>query len=106
MAKADLIILEEEEIDETKPLTIFDPIHTWKKKSFENFEIKRLLTPLFIDGKCVREKRKVKDIKAHTQKEKASLWIQYRRNKNPQIYKVDLSEKLWKLKNTILENRH
>lgn len=106
MAKADLIILEEEEIDETKPLTIFDPIHTWKKKSFENFEIKRLLTPLFIDGKCVREKRKVKDIKAHTQEEKASLWIQYRRNKNPQIYKVDLSEKLWKLKNTILENRH
>ena len=31
MAIADLIMLEHETIDETKPLTIFDPIETWKK---------------------------------------------------------------------------
>ena len=105
-ARADLIVLEDEEIDENEPLTIFDPVHTWKKMTFHNFYVKKLLHPLFIDGKCVREKRKVSEIKKHTDKEKESLWIQYRRNQNPQIYKVDLSKKLWTLKNELLEKTH
>jgi putative nicotinate phosphoribosyltransferase len=105
-ARADLIVLEDEEIDENEPLTIFDPVHTWKKMTFHNFYVKKLLHPLFIDGKCVREKRKVSEIKKHTDKEKESLWIQYRRNQNPQIYKVDLSKKLWILKNELLEKTH
>ena len=105
-ARADLIVLEDEEIDENEPLTIFDPVHTWKKMTFHNFYVKKLLHPLFIDGKCVREKRSVSEIKKHTDKEKESLWIQYRRNQNPQIYKVDLSKKLWILKNELLEKTH
>jgi len=105
-ARADLIVLEDEEIDENESLTIFDPVHTWKKMTFNNFYVKKLLYPLFIDGKCVREKRSVSEIKKHTDKEKESLWIQYRRNQNPQIYKVDLSKKLWKLKNELLEKTH
>ncbi|EHL09942.1 nicotinate phosphoribosyltransferase [Peptoanaerobacter stomatis] len=105
-AKADLIVLDEEVINENEPLTIFDPIHTWKKMTFENFYVKKLLSPLFIDGKCVREKRDIKDIKRYTDEEKESFWIQYRRNKNPQIYKVDLSKKLWNMKNDLLENRN
>ncbi|SKC45277.1 nicotinate phosphoribosyltransferase [[Eubacterium] yurii] len=105
-ARADLIVLEDEEINENEPLTIFDPVHTWKKMTFNNFYVKKLLHPLFIDGKCVREKRSVSEIKKHTDKEKESLWIQYRRNQNPQIYKVDLSKKLWTLKNELLEKTH
>lgn len=105
-AKADLIVLDEEVINENEPLTIFDPIHTWKKMTFEDFYVKKLLSPLFIDGKCVREKRDIKDIKRYTDEEKESFWIQYRRNKNPQIYKVDLSKKLWNMKNDLLENRN
>lgn len=105
-AKVDLIVLEDEVINENEPLTVFDPIHTWKKMTFENFYAKKLLKPLFVDGKCVREKADVKDIKKHTENEKESLWIQYRRNKNPQIYKVDLSKKLWQLKTDLLEKRN
>ena len=105
-AKVDLIVLEDEVINENEPLTVFDPIHTWKKMTFENFYAKKLLKPLFVDGKCVRAKADVKDIKKHTENEKESLWIQYRRNKNPQIYKVDLSKKLWQLKTDLLEKRN
>jgi len=36
-ARADLIVLEDEEINENEPLTIFDPVHTWKKMTFHNF---------------------------------------------------------------------
>ena len=105
-ARADLIVIEDEEISEKEPLTIFDPVHTWKKMTFHNFYVKKLLHPLFIDGKCVREKRSVSEIRKHTDEEKESLWIQYRRNQNPQIYKVDLSKKLWTLKNELLEKTH
>jgi len=105
-ARADLIVIEDEEISEKEPLTIFDPVHTWKKMPFHNFYVKKLLHPLFIDGKCVREKRSVSEIRKHTDEEKESLWIQYRRNQNPQIYKVDLSKKLWTLKNELLEKTH
>ncbi|EFM40104.1 nicotinate phosphoribosyltransferase [[Eubacterium] yurii subsp. margaretiae ATCC 43715] len=102
-ARADLIVMEDEEINENEPLTIFDPVHTWKKMTFKNFYVKKLLQPLFIDGKCVRDKRSVSEIRKHTDEEKESLWIQYRRNQNPQIYKVDLSKKLWTLRNELLE---
>lgn len=58
-AQADLIILDHEEIDETKPLTIFHPTYTWKTHTFENYYVEKMLKPLFIDGELVREKKTV-----------------------------------------------
>lgn len=102
MALADLIVLEDEEINENEPLTIFDPVHTWKQKTFTNYYVKKLLEPLYIDGKLQRQKEDVTDIKNHTIEEKNRLWAQYKRLVNPAIYKVDLSKKLWDMKQAIL----
>ena len=52
MAEGDLIMLHDEEIDTTKPLTIFDPTYTWKKTTFQNYTIKELKKPLFKNGEC------------------------------------------------------
>ena len=52
-AIADLITLADEQIDENVPYEIFDPMHTWKRKSLSNFTVRRLLEPLFINGKQV-----------------------------------------------------
>lgn len=104
-ARADLIVLDDEQIDESKPLTIFDPLHTWKKKTFSNYYLKKLLKPLYIDGKLQIQKKSVSAIKEYTEKEKENLWTQYKRLVNPEIYKVDLSEKLWDLKQKLL-NEH
>lgn len=54
-ALADLIMLDEENVDKTKPLEIFDQHETWKRKKLTNFYTKDLLIPIFIDGKCVYE---------------------------------------------------
>jgi nicotinate phosphoribosyltransferase len=40
MAVADLIALEHEEYDTTKPLTIYDPINTWKSMTLTNYTMK------------------------------------------------------------------
>lgn len=104
-AEADLVMLEDEVIDTTKPLTIFHPVYTWKKKIFKNYTIRELLQPLFIEGKCNYKHRSVLEIKEYTKNELNTLWREYKRLIYPQTYKVDLSEKLWNLKNSMLNTK-
>ena len=99
------MMLADETIDESKPLKVFHPVYTWKTKIFYNYYTKDLLEPLFIDGKLVANRYKVKEIKDYAQKEKDSFWPQYLRISSPERYKVDLSEKLWELKNELIEMR-
>mgnify|MGYP000857577122 CR=1 FL=1 len=101
-AQADLIMLEDEVIDTDKPLTIFHPVYTWKKKTFVDYKIREMLIPMYVDGKLVYPRKTVKEIKAYTVEELNTLWPEYKRFNRPQLYKVDLSEKLWHLRNDML----
>ena len=102
-AEADLVILHNEGVDESKPLTIFHPTYTWKAKTFENYTIKELHKPLFINGECKHESKSVMEIREHVKNELNTLWEGYRRLSNPQTYKVDLSYQLWNLKTTMID---
>ena len=102
-AEADLIMLDDEEINTDEPLTIFHPLHTWKKKTFTNYNIREMLVPLYKDGNLVYRRRNIQEICEYTQKELNSLWAEYKRLKRPHLYKVDLSKKLWDLKNKMME---
>lgn len=104
-SEADLIMLSDESIDTSKPLEIFDPVYTWKRKTYENYKIREMLSPLFVDGVCVRERKTVDQTKEYASKELDSMWNQYKRIKNPHIYKVDLSEKLWNLKQNMVAQK-
>lgn len=98
MAIADLITLREEEVDETRPLTIFHPIETWKKHTVENFRAEELLKPIVVKGKLVYEFPSLLDVRAFSLQEKEKFWEEYLRLDMPQTYKVDLSTKLHTLK--------
>ena len=104
MAEADLIMLRDEVIDESQPLTIFHPIDTWKKMTFDNYYVKELQTQIFKDGKLIYERPTVKQIMAFEKDNMAKLPEEYKRIYNPHIYKVDLSQKLYDLKETMLIN--
>lgn len=103
-AEADLIMLEDESIDTTKPLTIFHPVYKWKTKTFTNYTIKELLKPLYINGECKYENKSVIEIQEYTRNELNTLWREYKRLLYPQTYKVDLSEKLCTLKESMLDS--
>ena len=103
-AEADLIMLEDESIDTTKPLTIFHPVYKWKTKTFTNYTIKELLKPLYINGECKYENKSVKEIQEYTSNELNTLWREYKRLLYPQTYKVDLSENLCTLKESMLDS--
>ena len=105
-AIADVITLYDEEINENEEYVLFDPEHTWKRKTVKNFTARKLLVPIFKAGKCVYESPKLSDIKEYCKEELDKIWDEVKRFENPHIYYVDLSQKLWDIKYKLLsENK-
>lgn len=102
-AVADVITNFGEKIDTTKPYTIFDPEHTWKKRTLTDFEAKPLLTQIFEDGKCVYETPSLKEIQNKCKEDIDKLWDEVKRFENPHRYYVDLSKDLWQIKQELLD---
>jgi len=102
-AIADVVTLDYETIDETKPFLLFDPNFPWKQKKVSNFKVVSLLEPIFIQGKLVYKKPTLKDIRSFHQAQMATLWDEVKRFENPHPYYVDLSQDLWKMKQQLIE---
>ena len=102
--KADLIALVDDVISEDEPLLLFDPISTWKKTLLQpgTFIVRELLAPIFQNGQCVYESKPVMQIRNYCQQELCTLWDETRRLVNPQEVHVDLSKRLWDMKNDLL----
>ena len=102
-AIADVIGLRSEKIEQDRPYEIFDPDHSWKRKTITDFYAKELLVQLFDKGKCVYTSPSVKEIAAYCREQIATLWVEVLRFENPHKYYVDLTRGLWELKNSMLE---
>lgn len=105
VAIADVLALSDEVIDTSKEYEIFDPIHTWKRKKVTNFYVKDLLVKIFDQGKLVYNSPSVLEIKEFAKSETNKLWPEILRFENPHTYYVDLSTKLWSLKQKLLLNQ-
>ena len=103
-ATADLIALSHESYDTSKPLTIYDPVNTWKSMTLTDYSMKELQVQIFDKGECVYESPSLKEIQQHCAEDLDTFWDQYKRLLNPHRYKVDLSDSLWMLKNSMLQS--
>ena len=101
-AEADIITLHDEKIDFSKPLELFDPQATWKRKTFTNIEARELLVPIFEGGKLVYEVPDLQHSRAYCTRQVDALWDEVKRFENPHNYYVDLSQKLWDMKQSLL----
>ncbi len=101
-AIADVITLNHEKIDDTKPYEIFDPVHTWKRKTVENFTAKKLQVKVFEKGKQVYVSPSVKEIASYRAEQVGNLWDEVKRFEKPHTYYVDLSVDLWNQRNELL----
>ena len=104
-ALADYLCVHDEQVDDSRPLTIFDPDATWKEKTLENFTAKELLVPIFRNGQLVYTEPTLPEIKDFCARQIDTLWDEVRRFENPHHYYVDLSQKLWNIKNDLLRER-
>ena len=101
-AIADYMTVYDEEVDDSKDLEIFDPNATWKKKTVYDFHARQLLEPIFLGGKLVYQSPTLPEIKAYCQQQVDTLWDEVKRFDNPHSYYVDLSQKLWDIRNDLL----
>ncbi len=102
--RADLISLAGETFDESKDLVIFDPNAAWKRIRLEGgtYEMREILIPIFKNGQCIYESPSTMEIQAYCKRELDTLWDESRRLVNPQEVYVDLSDKLYDLKQELL----
>ena len=105
---ADLICLEEETLNTSEELLLFDPLDTWKKTLLpaDTYYTKELLVPIFKNGNCVYQSPSVMEIREYCKEEMDTLWEESRRLEYPHRTHVDLSQKLWDLKNNLLNEYH
>ena len=103
-AEADLICLHNEKIDFTQPLELFDPEATWKRKVYTDYEARELLVPIFYSGQLVYRTPDLQSSRAYCQRQVDALWDEVKRFENPHNYYVDLSQKLWDIKQALLNS--
>ena len=103
-AEADLVCLHDEEFDFSQPLELFDPDATWKRKVFTDIEARELLVPIFRGGELVYEVTDLQASRAYCQRQVDALWDEVKRFENPHNYYVDLSQKLWDIKQSLLNS--
>lgn len=102
-ALADQLCIYDETIDDTKPLTIFDPNATWKRKTLTDYTAKELQVPIFLNGQCVYTSPTIDEIRTYCAEQVELLWDEVKRFENPHTYYVDLSQKLWETKQALLK---
>ena len=102
--RADVICFADEFISEQEDLLLFDPVATWKKTKLAagTFTVRELLLPIFLNGECVYESPTVKEIAAYCKQEKETLWDETMRLFNPHKVYIDLSQKLYNEKQSLL----
>ena len=101
-AIADVITLHDEVVDGDQ-YELFDPEHTWKRKTVTDFYARPLLKQMFKSGKCIYDTPSMEALREYCRLEIEGLWDEVKRFENPHKYYVDMSKDLWKMKYDMLE---
>ena len=103
--KADLICLENETFTENEDMHLFDPHEPWKKTVLKagTFTLKEMLVKVFDKGQCVYHSDSVMKLRDFAISEMETLWEETKRFENPHQVYVDLSQKLYDIKISLLE---
>ncbi len=104
-AIADYLCVYDETVDDSGKMEIFDPEATWKTKTVYDFTAKEMLVPIFKNGKLVYKFPSLDEVRAYCLEQVDTLWDEVKRFDNPHTYYVDLSQKLWDIKYSLLKNR-
>ncbi|PTX64312.1 nicotinate phosphoribosyltransferase [Melghirimyces profundicolus] len=103
-ARGDLITPADQVLDEDRPLTLFHPVHTYRKKKVRDFRAINLLEPIFEDGKRVYDLPTLSEVRKYHREQRSLFWEEYLRQLNPEEYPVDLSDELWETKQELIRN--
>lgn len=104
-AFVDVLCVYDETIDDSKDLELFDPRYNWKRKVFTNFHSRPLMEQIFKGGELVYHLPTLQEIQTYCAGQLDLLWDEVKRFENPHAYYVDLSPKLWNIKQELLRSK-
>ena len=101
-ALMDYLCVYDETVDDSGDMEVFDPDNTWRSKTMYDFRARELHETIFKDGELVYELPKLEDIRTYCREQVDTLWDEVKRFDNPHVYHLDLSQKLWDIKDRLL----
>jgi nicotinate phosphoribosyltransferase len=101
-AYADLVTLQGEELN--TPLTLTHPIDRNKSTTLYDYTVRNLHVQIYAKGKLVYNVPNIESSRQHLKFELDKFWTEYTRNISPQIYKVDISDQLYNLKQNLIRD--
>jgi nicotinate phosphoribosyltransferase len=102
-ALGDCVMLADEVVP-TDEFTLFDPIAPWKRKTISDYDYQILQVPIFVNGHLVYRVPSVIESREYCKRQMDTMWDEVKRLAFPHKYYVDLSQKLWDLKNEMIQN--
>ena len=102
-AMADLVTMADEPVETKNGITLFDPVETWKERTYVNCTARCLSTLIYQNGKRVYVSPDLADIRKFCKAQVNTLWDEVKRFENPHRYYVDLSQKLWDTRSALLK---
>lgn len=103
-AIADVLTTEDEDLSLCKEYELFDPDYTWKRKTVTDFVARQLLVQLYKEGSPVYEFPSTEETRNYCAEQIDTLWEEVVRFEYPHNYYVDLSQKLWNIKQKMIDD--
>lgn len=105
-SEGDYITLIDEDPRKMDSLYMFDPNYVFLNKTVTDFQARPLLQDIFVNGEQVYDEPGLNDIRDARQRHLDRLWDEYKRDLNPEVYPVDLSQKCYDNKMKMIKNIH
>ncbi len=102
----DYLCVYDETVDDSSTMEVFDPDNTWKRKTVYDFKAKPLHETIFKNGELVYQLPTLEAIRTYCQEQVDTLWDEVKRFDNPHVYHLDLSQKLWDIKDSLLRQKN
>ena len=104
-AVADMLAVQGEEIDLTKPFRYVDPRKPWKNRFFEGFSAVNLRRLYVREGQRVEELPSLDEIRAYVQKQLTEeIWPEEQRFENPHRHYLDMTPMYYEIKMGLLDD--
>lgn len=107
--QCDIIALDEETIEEGKPIVIynFDPTDFKRKRTIVPYKVEKLLVPFIVNGKLDHVLPSIKEKKDYVKYQlENKVWESELRPELPHTHYVDLTEKVYQLREELYSKLH
>lgn len=105
-SEGDYITLADEDPRQADSLNMFNPNFPLQQKDVSDFIARPMLKNIWKDGQFVYDEPSLDEIRDHRLASLNALWDEYKRDLNPEVYPVDLSQKCYDNKLAMIHHIH